>query len=77
MTGTSTIGAEPSLDNPVLPQGITTITDRVVYKGGGFKLTIAMKGFELTDDQAKLVQDGGSEFLSALTSGCGCQCPSL
>ena len=77
VTGTTVIGAEPSLDNPVAPQGITTITDRVVYKGGGFKLTVAMKGFELTDDQAQLVQNGGSDFLSALTSNCGCQCPSL
>ena len=78
VTGTSLIGAEPSLDNPVLPQGITTITDRVVYKGGGFKLTVALKGFELTDDQAAMVSSGGGNgFLSQLQSATGCCCPGL
>jgi hypothetical protein len=77
VTGTAVIGAEPSLDNPVLPQGITTITDRVVYKGGGWKITVALKGFELTDDQAQMVQAGGSGFLGQLQSATGCCCPSL
>jgi hypothetical protein len=75
VVGTNQIGNEPSLDNPVAPQPITTITDRVIFKGGGFKITVALKGFELTDDQASMLTD--SSFLAQLTSSCGCQCPSV
>jgi hypothetical protein len=71
VTGTNQIGNEPSLDNPVAAQPITTITDRVIFKGGGFKITAALKGFELTDDQADMLKN--SDFVSALTSSCGCQ----
>jgi hypothetical protein len=74
VTGTAVIGAEPSLDNPVAPEGITTITDRMVFKSGTWKLTVALKGFELTDDQAEMIRDGG--FRAALTSSCNCQIPS-
>lgn len=74
VTGTAVVGAEPSLDTPVAPQGITTITDRVIYKGGTWKITMALKGFELTDDQAQLVASS-SDFRSALMEGSGCCCP--
>jgi hypothetical protein len=75
VTGTNQVGNEPSLDSTVAAQPITTISDRVVFKGGGFKITVALKGFELTDDQAQMLTDGN--FLQNLTSACGCQVPSV
>ena len=75
IAGTAQIGNEPSLDNPVAAQPITTITDCVVFKGGGFKITVGLKGFELTDDQANLVMQSG--FAGALQSECGCQMMSM
>ena len=75
IAGTVQIGNEPSLDNAVAPQPITTITDRVVFKGGGFKITVGLKGFELTDDQANLVMQSG--FASMLQGECGCQMMSM
>jgi hypothetical protein len=75
VTGTNQIGNEPSLDSTVAPQPLTTITDRVVFKGGGFKITVGLKGFELTDDQAAMLAD--SNFTAALTSQCGCQVPNI
>ena len=71
VTGTNQIGNEPSLDNPVAPQPITTISDRFVFKGGGFKITVGLKGFELTDDQAELLRN--NDFTQALIAQCGCQ----
>jgi hypothetical protein len=73
VSGTNQIGNEPSLDNPVAAQPITTITDRVVFKGGGFKITVGLKGFELTDDQAEMLRD--PNFTGALMGQCGCQVP--
>jgi hypothetical protein len=70
VTGTATIGAEPSLDNPVAPQGQTTFANRVIYKGGTFKITVCLKGLELTDDQAAMLGDQGVR--SMLQSSCGC-----
>jgi len=70
VTGTATIGAEPSLDNPVAPQGITTFSDRVIFKGGTFKITVCLKGYELTDDQASMLSD--PTVRQALASNCGC-----
>lgn len=69
------VGAEPSLDNPVAPQGIQTITDRVVFKSGTWKLTVALKGFELTDDQAAalLANPDARAFLNEN----GCCCPTV
>ncbi len=70
VTGTTTIGAEPSLDNPVAAQGITTQSQRVIFKGGTFKVTVALKGFELTDDQAAMLSD--PNVRAALQGSCGC-----
>ena len=66
----TTIGAEPSLDNPVAAQGITTQSQRVIFKGGTFKVTVALKGFELTDDQAAMLSD--PNVRAALQGSCGC-----
>lgn len=76
VTAGTLVGMEPSLDTPVAAQPITTITDRVVYKGGTWKMTMALKGFELTDDQAQLVATN-SDFRSALMEGTGCCCPQV
>jgi hypothetical protein len=70
VVGTTTIGAEPSLDAAVAAQGITTQSQRVIYKGGTFKITVAIKGFELTDDQASMLSS--PDVRSALQSSCGC-----
>ena len=72
VAGSAQIGNEPSLDNPVAAQPITTITDRIVFKGGGFKITVGLKGYELTDDQADMLRQN-PDFAAALTSNCGCQ----
>jgi hypothetical protein len=74
VTGGTLVGMEPSLDTPVAAQGITTIIDRVIYKGGTWKMTVGLKGFELTDDQAQLVATD-STFRSQLMEGAGCCCP--
>ena len=74
VTAAGAVGQEPSLDNPVTPQGITTITDRVVFKGGTWKLTVALKGFELTDDQAQALLTS-PDARAALNEN-GCCCPS-
>jgi hypothetical protein len=75
VTGGTATGMEPSLDTPVAAQGITTITDRIIYKGGTWKMTVGLKGFELTDDQANLVANDPT-FRAALMEGSGCCCPS-
>jgi hypothetical protein len=66
-------GAEPSLDTPVAPQSQQLNSNRVEYKGGGWKLTVAFKGFELTPDQAALL-DQNPDIQSAIQSECGCAC---
>jgi hypothetical protein len=70
VVGTTTIGAEPSLDAAVAAQGITTQSQRVIFKGGTFKITVAIKGFELTDDQASYLTN--PDVRGALQSACGC-----
>jgi hypothetical protein len=63
-------GMEPSLDTPIAPQFQQLLAQRTIYKGGGFKITMAFKGFELTPDQAAMVQS--VDFQSVLKSECGC-----
>jgi hypothetical protein len=63
-------GMEPSLDTPIAPQFQQLLAQRNIFKGGGFKITVAFKGFELTPDQAALV--GQIDFQSVLRSECGC-----
>jgi hypothetical protein len=70
-SATGVIGMEPSLDPTVAAQGITTITDRIVYKAGSWSIAVALKGFELTDDQAAMLQSGGTDLKSMLQSDCG------
>lgn len=76
VTAGTLVGMEPSLDTPVAAEPITTITDRVIFKGGTWKLTMALKGFELTDDQAQLVASS-PDFRQALMEGSGCCCPQM
>jgi hypothetical protein len=76
VTAGGAVGMEPSLDTPVAAQPITSITDRVIFKGGTWKLTMALKGFELTEDQANMVQNSPG-FTAALTEGSGCCCPGM
>ena len=74
VTAGGSVGMEPSLDNSVAAEPITTITDRVIYKYGPWNLTVALKGFELTDDQAQMISQGGSAVKDMLQSQCGgCQ----
>lgn len=73
ITGTAgTTGAEPSFDTPVAAQSIRLFGNRKAYKGGTWKLTIAFKGFELTPDQAALIQDPTTQ--QVIQSECGCSC---
>lgn len=67
---TAQTSQEPSLDNPIAPEFIQRLTQRMPFKGGGFKLTVAFKGYELTPDQAALVQD--IDMRTAIQSECGC-----
>lgn len=61
---------EPSLDNPSAPQFIQRLAQRAPVKGGSWKLTVAFKGYELTPDQAALVQN--PDMRTAIQSECGC-----
>jgi hypothetical protein len=61
---------EPSLDNPIAPEFVQMLSQRMPFKGGGFKLTVAFKGYELTPDQAALVTD--VDMRTAIQSECGC-----
>lgn len=61
---------EPSLDNPSAPQFINRYSQRAPVKGGSWKLTCAFKGYELTPDQAAMVQN--PDMRSAIQSECGC-----
>jgi hypothetical protein len=65
-------GAEPSFDSPIAPQSLQLNADRVIFKGGTWKLTVAFKGFELTPDQAALIQDPGMQ--ASIQAECGCSC---
>jgi hypothetical protein len=67
-----TTGAEPSFDNPVAARTQQLNSQRDVFKGGTWKLTVAFKGFELTPDQAAMVTD--PDFQSVIQSECGCSC---
>ena len=74
ITGTAgTTGAEPSLDTPVAAQSQRLFAQRVNYKGGTWKLTVAFKGFELTPDQAALVNQN-PDVQATIQSECGCSC---
>jgi hypothetical protein len=64
------IGQEPSLDSPSVPQGQQLLAQRTIFKGGGFKVSIGFKGFELTPDQADLLKD--VSVLQSIQSDCGC-----
>ena len=61
---------EPSLDNPSAPQYIPMLAQRMPFKGGGFKITVAFKGYELTPDQASMVTN--PDMRSAIQNECGC-----
>jgi hypothetical protein len=76
VTGTAGVtGAEPSFDTPVAAQSIYLNTDRKIFKGGSWKLTVAFKGFELTPAQAAQIAD--PNFQTALASECGCACKTV
>lgn len=64
------IGQEPSLDTPSAPEGQQLLAQRTIFKGGGFKVSVGFKGFELTPDQADLLKD--TSILQAIQSDCGC-----
>lgn len=70
VTAGGSVGMEPSLDATVAPQPVTTFNQRAAFKGGSWKLSCIVKGFELTDAQADYLKDPTVQ--SALTS-CGCQ----
>lgn len=61
---------EPSLDSPSAPEFVRMLSQRMPFKGGGFKITVAFKGYELTPDQASMVQN--PDVRAAIQSECGC-----
>jgi hypothetical protein len=66
------IGQEPSLDATVAPQPVTTLQNRVNFKGGSWKLSTIIKGFELTDAQAAMLSD---PTVQASLASLGCSGP--
>ena len=62
--------SSPSLDATTNPTPITTFSKRAGFKGGSWKISTILKGFELTDAQADFLKDPNVQ--SALQS-CGCQ----
>jgi hypothetical protein len=61
-------GVEPSLDAVSVLQNLQVFSDRVVYKGGRWSLTLAFKGVEMSADQAALYKDASTrQMISAAT----------
>jgi hypothetical protein len=49
-------------------QNLQVFSDRVVYKGGRWSLTLAFKGVEMSADQAALYKDASTrQMISAAT----------
>lgn len=61
---------EPSLDNPIAPQFIQQTAGRAPVKGGAWNLTMAFKGYELTPDQAAMVQM--PDYRNIIQNECSC-----
>lgn len=73
VAGGGAVGMEPSLDATVAAQPITTFTQRVYFKGGSWKISVILKGFELTDQQGDMLKD--PNVVAQLSSQCGCMAP--
>jgi hypothetical protein len=67
--GAGTAANELQLDNTVVAE--TILSQRMYFKFGPFKICQAVKGFELTDDQADALQ--GVDLSTALMNECGVQ----
>lgn len=67
--GTANVtGVEPSLDAVSVLNNLQVFTDRVVYKGGRWSLTLAFKGVEMSADQASMYKDQSTrQMISAAT----------
>ena len=68
-SGAGTAANELQLDNTVAAE--TMLSQRMYFKFGPFKICQAVKGFELTDDQAAALQ--GVDLSTALMTECGVQ----
>jgi hypothetical protein len=64
-------GAELTLDTVPASISQQVPTARTLYKGGRFKITMAIKGYELTEDQIDMFDDPG--IRAAVQSDCGCR----
>jgi hypothetical protein len=64
-------GAELTLDTTPVAISQQVPTSRTLYKGGRFKITMAIKGYELTEDQIDMFDDPG--IRAAVQSDCGCR----
>jgi hypothetical protein len=51
------IGQEPSLDATVAPEPVTTFQNRMGFRGGSWKMSCRINGFELTPEQSRMVRD--------------------
>jgi hypothetical protein len=67
--GAGAAAPELQLDNTIFSE--TTLAQRLYFKGGPFKVTCTIKGFELTDDQAESLRD--VDLSMALQTECGMQ----
>ena len=65
-------GVEPSLDTVTLLNSERTFNQREVYKGGTWRLTVAVKGLELTPQMVAELDDVA--FQDIVRSQCGCAC---
>jgi hypothetical protein len=64
------VGMEPSLDATVAAEPVTTFQNRTAFKGGSWKISCILKGFELTDAQAAFLSD---PTVQSQLQACGCQ----
>jgi hypothetical protein len=62
---------EPSLDAGNAPHFVQMLAQCMPFKGGRWKLTVAFKGYELTPDQASVVQN--IDMRTAISQECSCQ----
>lgn len=67
----ATTGVEPSLDSPSVANSLELPAQRDYYKGGGFKVTVAFKGYEMTPEQAD-AWTNDVNIRRAVETECGC-----
>jgi hypothetical protein len=68
-TGVAPVALERTFDGLNVPQQVDA--ERAIFKGGELKITLAIKGFEVTDDWYTMLQNN-PDLRDAVMCECGC-----